>query len=127
MKDKVVKKYKPNWVRAPQNKLTPEILQNLGFKKVILKHSKTFKETVYRISVPYYAHIIEVRLGNYPASNPNCGMVGIHTPEQDVPAPTDKDINRKIKIGPETVMIAWYVNTPERLRNIIVSLTQQNV
>lgn len=117
-----MKKYKPSLVRVPRKTLDEEILKSLGFK---LYRSRG--ERAWRTKLPYYHDEIEVRLGDYPSSNPNCGMVGLHSPAHDVIG-FDKNGKKEItKVGASTKYIAWYVDTPERLRKIIVSLTQQNI
>lgn len=115
-------KYKPSFVRVPPPKLTKEILKNLGFKKA----EQNGKE-VWRIKIPYYHHHIQIELGEYPRTNPNCGTVCIWSPKEKVPTFTKKGKKKMITLHESTIGIAWYVDTPERLRSIIVSLTQQNI
>lgn len=108
-----------------RNKLTEETLEALGFKNC--GKDKWGNKNVYRIQPIYYAFQIQVILGDYPASNPNCGVLGIYTPEEEVKLYTTKGKLKKIKLKEEYQPIAWYVNTPERLQSIIISLTHINL
>lgn len=116
------------------SQLTEKTLIKLGFEHT---DKDRLDRNVYRLKVPNYYFQIQVVLGDYPASNPNCGIVSIYSPEEMVSAiPKDlykkekwtiKDKKRaknyKIKF-PELIQpIAWYVNTNKRLRAIISSLT----
>lgn len=114
--------YKPTLVRVPPLRLTEDILVNLGF----IKYKQNGRK-VWRIKAPYYPHIIQVELGNYPATNPNCGTISVWNPKQEVPTFTKKGKKKMITLKESTTCIAWYVNTPERLHKVIASLTQENV
>lgn len=118
-------KYKPNLVRAPHSALDEEVLKNLGFKRT--KTKGPVPEVVWRIKIPYYHSLIQVKLGPYPASNPNCGIVSLYSPEVTAPVYYANGRKKMVTFPERTTNIASYVNTPERLRNIIVSLTQQNI
>lgn len=107
----------------PREALTEEILKGLGFTEA--KDSVGFK--VWRIKpYMYYPHIIQVSIGNYDDTNPNCGMVSIYNPKviADVYGNGRK---KKVTFPESTVNIAYYVNTWARLHKIISSLVQENI
>ena len=122
----------------PRITLTERHLLGLGFKEVKIKDDH---RPGYRIKLPYYPFEIQVTLGNYPISNPNCGIVAIYSPEQEASGipkylykkkvwnarDHKKADNYRIKMPEWTQNVAWYVHTPERLMQIIVALTSMNI
>ena len=83
-----------------------------------------------------YPFEIQIRLGDYPADNPNCGIVSIHHPAHKVQTvPEDlfdkEDWTEEDKKRAENYMedaedwtqpIAWYVNNEKRLLEICKAL-----
>lgn len=106
-------------------KLTEEYLLAIGFKRIVDK--KSYPSKKYRLMVPYYPFQIQVTLGNYPKNNGNCGIVYIYHPEEIVDSYTTKGRKTAVKFKELEQPIAYYVDTPERLRNIIISLTTSNI
>ncbi len=131
----------PTKLKYPPHPLNPEVLLRLGFEEVEIKMGKNWTKKGWRLKVPYYAFQIQVELGDYPADNPNCGIVSIHSPKEEAGAIPD-DLVKKIDWTaddmkraaaytvtlPEwTQPIAWHVHTPERLKHIIVALSTVNL
>ncbi len=103
--------------------LTPEILKNLGFTKAI---DSLLNNEVWRIKVPYYHSIIQIELHDLPISNPNCGILSLHTPEEkNVEVYGSGNRKKLMTFKEQTTPIAWYVHTPERLHQLITVLTYQ--
>jgi len=116
--------------------LTKPRLLELGFK---LSEEKDYIERdIFEIKTASrkYPFTLRVVLGNYPITNPNCGIVSIHDPAHEVGAVPedlyDKDEwteedperarNYTIHVEAMTQPIAWYVHTEERLRAICKAL-----
>lgn len=108
----------------PQIELREEDLIRMGYKKV---GKDILGENIYRLKLPYYMYQIQVVLGPYPKSNPNCGIVSIYSPPEEVEGYTITGKKKIYKIKEKIQPIAWYVDTPEKLFNIVVSLTTINI
>lgn len=109
----------------PQQRLTENVLKGLGFINCgISNHGIS---DVWRIKLPYYNSQIQVELGDYPKSNPNCGIVSLFDEKLIVDSYTSKGKKTKITFPERCIPIAWYVDNPERLQQIIVSLTHVNL
>lgn len=125
--------YKINFMRCT---LTKEILQKIGFydsgEKMITDEIK------WRLKVPYYSYEIQVVLGNYSFNNPNSGVLSLYNEEKK--AKTYKSIKGKgkykdfhkiveeyITLPKREFVVAYYVNTPERLKQLISVLTYSPV
>lgn len=133
-------------------KLTFEILMKLGFHSEgkSITDNPTYRLKIYKNNKNFkywYSWEIQIELGNYPASNPNSGIVSIYQPElKDQHCQTwEKDNGQKeskkidfiqwreggqvggikyITFREKTIPIAWHVTTLERLNQIYVSLTK---
>lgn len=119
-------KYKRNMVGIPPHpdQLTVEILKRLGFKKA----KDIIDRDVWRISPSmYYSPMIQVSLGNYPRTNPNCGIVSIYHPKEKATGFTNKGKKKIVTFKESEWPIAWGVDTYTRLEKIITSLTQRNL
>ncbi len=122
--------------------LTNEKLIKLGFKEVGLD---VLDRPIFRISVPqhevrgYYAFEIQVILSPaYPETNPNSGIVSIHSPKceamgippdlhkKDVWSEEDKTraSEYRIPLKEWTQPIAWFVTSESRLRKICLSIAE---
>ncbi len=106
--------------------LTEEILQNLGFNDAGLER-KTSKNKIWRVKFPYYAFHIQVVLKDLPSNNPNCGVVSIYMPPGNAIGFNKKGKKKLIHFKELNQPIAWYVDSTERLKQIIISLTQSNL
>lgn len=128
-------------------KLTTQKLIDYGFRG---EGKGITNNPLYRLEIEKHSYQFQVELGNYPTSNPNCGIVSLYFPEEkDVHCATyEKKVNSK-KIGQKPkridyieseddyyfygikyislierqVHIAWYVSTTERLEAIVKALT----
>lgn len=124
-------------------KLTPEILRKLGFRGEGRSLSNT---PAYRLEVPkgeegYYCYgQFQLVLGDYPDSNPNCGILSLYQPEVKDAHVLSDDSEQKLdyiledhgeyKVGyiydtfsEDITPIANHVNTLERLNAIYTALT----
>lgn len=121
--------------------LTPEILLSHGF--VELERKDVLDRPIYslqNIKSKYgeYGFDIWVVLNpKYTNSNPNCGILSLHSPAyeyQVIPEDlltkeewTEEDMERaknSVEIAEETTQpIAWHLTTYERLKTIVKSLT----
>lgn len=106
-----------------------EHLKHVGFVK--LEKQDPVNRDVWELKIPYYPHKFRFIKGNYPANNPNCGIVSIYEPageavgfEQAKGGKVKKVIH---KFSATSINIAYYVNTAERLKNIILALTETNI
>ena len=107
-----------------ENYLTDEILKNLGFTEAV----DFVNQKCWRISIPYYAHMIQISIRPHlPRTNPNCGVLSIYSPAETLLVVEDNGKERKKKLEESTHPIAWYVDTCERLKLIIDSLTHRNL
>lgn len=107
-------------------RIDEKYLLDVGFKEVEpLMHE--FGRKTYQLKFPFYNYQFRLSLGDYPSSNPNCGVLGLYEPEEDVEG-VDLRGKKKIIKYPEFYRpIAWYVDTPNRLHSIIQSLTHKNL
>src|SRR5687768_14564184 len=105
-------------------KLTEKILKRLGYRKC---GKDVAGGRIWRITPPYYSFDIQVVLGDYPANNPNCGVVSVFDRARKEVGYNRKGKRKKIKFKEMTQPIAWYVDTPERLHQIVVALTHENL
>jgi len=109
-------------------RITPEILKNYGF--VPLEQKDIVGRDIWELKVPFYHSVFRFTQGQYPATNPNCGVLMIHTPAgeasgfKQLKGGKVKEIIHKFPA--RTMNIAHYVNTAERLRSIILLLTEAN-
>lgn len=116
--------------------LTKPRLLELGFS---LSEEKDYIERdIFEIKTVSreYPFTLRIVLGDYPITNPNCGIVSVHDPAHDVSAVPDdlihKDewteedqeraMNYTIHMEAWTQPIAWYVHTEERLLSICKAL-----
>jgi hypothetical protein len=99
-------------------------LKKLGFKKC---GKDELGRIIWRIQPPYYVAQLQLVLGNYPASNPNCGVLSIHHPEEEATTYSKKGKKKKILFKEKTFPIAWYIDSYKRLHDLIISLTQCNI
>jgi hypothetical protein len=121
---------------AEMTHIKPERLRELGFIEVE-DEKDSLDRPIYRIKPPReYPFDIQLVMGDYPNTNPNCGVVSIHSaasvasavPEDlyDKDEWTEEDVKRAenytIDLEAWTQPIAWYVHTEERLLSIIKSL-----
>lgn len=110
-------------------KIDDETLINIGFVK--LDKQDVVKRDVWELKVPYYPHKLRYIKGNYPANNPNCGIISIYEPAGEAVGFTQTKNGRTKKIVhkyPATsINIAYYVNTAERLKDVILALTENNI
>lgn len=123
---------KPNIVIPDRHlvvRLDEEGLERLGFYDA---GKNMIDRTKWRLKIPYYSFELQITIGNYPATNPNCGVMSIYSPtekaetyKQTKKHPKGKKITLKIKEMEQP--IAWYIWDYDRLRNLIVSLTQVNL
>lgn len=105
--------------------ITDEILVHYGFKK--LPEKDAVERDIWRMKMPFYPYYFQFIKGDYPANNPNCGILSIHEPAHEATG-FDKNGRKKVyKFPASTRSIAWYVNTAERLRSIILILSEENV
>jgi hypothetical protein len=130
--------------------LTPHVLLQLGFRG---EGKDTLKRPAYRLIVPphpktgnHYHWQIQVVLGDYPETNPNCGIVSLYDPstkdahvltwEKDDGSKTSKKIDHiewisdgqrggiKYMTFPERIVpVAHYIDTVEKLNRVYVGLT----
>lgn len=105
-------------------RLTEDTLKRLGFTD---SGKDYMGKTKWRIKLPYYYFQIQVVLGNYPERNPNCSIVSLYEAPTTAASFNKKGKRKEIEIKEWEQAIAWGVSTPERLRHIIVSLTQENL
>jgi hypothetical protein len=121
--------------------LTPEILLSHGF--VELEEKDVLDRPIYRLTtIKEYPFNVEVVLSpEYPQSNPNCGVVSIQMDVYSYVCVPDDLVSKEIwteedqeradnntDIMPELRQpIAWHVTTYERLRTIVLSLTQKDL
>lgn len=116
--------------------ITEDVLLELGFINTGKKHGFS---PIYRKIVAGYPHQIQYILGDFPKDNPNCGVLGIYSPEEmvnTVPKDlihkddwTDEEMERASKhqelIPSSLVNIAWYVTSELRLKSLIDLITQK--
>lgn len=105
-------------------KIDDQILKHFGFKK--LEKKDVVDREIWELKVPFYPQTFRYMAGDYPANNPNCGILSIHEDAHEVEG-YDRNGRKKIyKYNESTRAIAYYVNTAERLRGIIQILTETN-
>jgi len=113
------------------NKITDEILKNYGFTP--MEKPDVIGRTVWRMQPPFYRYEFRFINGTkrFPAQNPNCGILMIHEPETEAVGfkqlKSGKLKKYTVKSKAFTTAIAHHVNTAERLRSIILLLTEENV
>jgi hypothetical protein len=116
--------------------LTKPRLLELGFK--LSEEKDMLERDIFEIRTlsKEYPFTLRIVLGDYPITNPNCGIVSIHDPAHDVGAVpedlyhkdewTEEDeeraMNYTIHMEAWTQPIAWYVHTEERLLSICKAL-----
>jgi hypothetical protein len=126
--------------------ITKEKLIEWGF--VESDKDRFIGDPIYRKKVPshekvgHYHFQIQITLKpQYGASNPNCGILSIHSPSEECGAiPPDlynkkkwskKDEERAngytVTLEEMTQPIAWYVHTEERVKELYHALTQLDV
>jgi len=104
--------------------LTDETLQRLGFNVAV--DSMGFQ--VWRIKVPYYHHLIQIRINpELPRTNPNCGVFSLYSPADTIDGIDENGNPEKITFPEKTTNVAWYVDTCERLYNLIKHITYVNL
>lgn len=113
-----------------ETKLTEELLLSMGFKrtKKDIRGFPTFRFTTPKHPNFGFGRDFQVQLGEYPDSNPNCGIVSIWDRAHSVPGVRDDGKGGyekyKLKLPELEIPIAWYVTTIERLNDIYTSITQ---
>lgn len=120
---------------AEMTHIKPERLLEIGFIEVE-DEKDSLDRPIYRIKAKKYPFHLQLVMGNYPNTNPNCGVVSIHSPVSTAGAVpddlydkdewTEEDVKRAenytIELEAWTQPIAWYVHTEERLLAIIKAL-----
>jgi hypothetical protein len=109
-----------------RTEITDEILRHYSFELLPPKEDGLDRE-VWRMKMPFYHNEFHFVKGNYPATNPNCGILSVHTPAHEAVGFDNKGKRKTFKFEASTKGIAWYVNTAERLRSIILILSETNV
>jgi len=110
-------------------KIDDEHLTFVGFVK--LEKQDPVNRDIWELKIPYYPHKLRFIKGNYPANNPNCGIISIYEPAGEAVG-FDQTKGGKVKkivhkYPATSINIAYYVNTAERLRDIILALTETNI
>lgn len=106
-------------------KITEKGLKGLGFK--LAKDKGITGRNLWRLKVPYYPYQIQMELGDYDSSNPNCGILSLYEPPTKAVMFKSNGKKKKLKLEEFCRPIAWHVDTHNRLYNIIQSLTQVNL
>lgn len=111
------------------HKLDEATLKRLGF---VSAGKDRLDRGIWRLKFPFYHYQFQIALGDYPADNPNCGILSLYQPYEEFKVPKYDDKKKKfkkvkIKMQERIIPIAHYVHTPERLFKIIHSLTQVNL
>ena len=113
--------------------LREDVIKYIGFYDSGEKdHTGNIK---WRLKFPYYHYELQLVIMPYPHDNPNCGILSIYcaeSVEESYDSVTRKNgfskiTKRKIKFPMVEIPIAHYVNSPERLRILILALTHQNI
>ena len=111
-------------------KLTDQYLLENGYEQSYSIHTydeKLPEDIVYRKQFTDYPFQIQVALGEYLETNPNCGIVSIYDPEiTDCPFPTEDNFEATGTLEAMEQPIAWCVNTVERLEKIVDALIETN-
>jgi len=126
-----------SWTSEPQPApLTEDWLLRFGFEKK--KHiTRNWDEDCFVLSVENYAWDLQVVLGDYDDTNPNCGQLSIRLEEELVSAIPEDLIHKEnwtkedeeraanFTIKEEAWMqpIAYYLNKVHRLQNVVRALT----
>lgn len=118
--------------------LTNNMLEVFGFQYC----GQTITDnSIYRISDEDYPFYIQVVLGDYPRTNPNCGMVYIYRPQEEVYSiPQDlldkeewsyedrvRAENHTVTVDKLEQPIAYYVYNLERLKQVYKALTTKEL
>lgn len=106
-------------------KITDKILRYYGFVKLVEKD--IVGRDIWELRMPFYPHKFRFIKEDFPADNPNCGVLSIHNDACEVSGFDTKGKKKLYKLPSSTHNIAYYVNTAERLRSIILILTESNV
>ena len=118
--------------------LTEEWLLDFGFEKT---KSQRFDDDVFIIQPKKYGWLLEVKLGNYPDDNPNCGAMSLRHEEEEIGAiPPDlyeKEIwteeDQKRADNYTEIYeswnqpIAYYINKVHQLQNLYFALTGEEL
>lgn len=117
-------------------RLSENMLELFGFEEAI--DITTFEEGEKCFRLEIDAHrCLQIKFGDYPDDNPNCGIAGIYTPAFEASGvPEDlydkeewseedhqRAINHKIQFPEHYQPIAWYFISLERLEALILGLT----
>jgi hypothetical protein len=122
---KKIKGYTATGISTELYRNEERYLSQLGFNRA---GKDITGQPKWRLKVPYYNYEIQLVLGPYPKANPNCGILSLYTPAEKAEVFTGRNGRKKVITFPEFERpIAWYVDTADRLRNLIVSLTSQNI
>ncbi len=123
-----------------KTRLTGEVLLQHGFK---ICGSDILDRPIYRIKPPLkYSFEIDVVLNpRYPDTNPNVGILSIHSPECEAGG-IPRDLVKKeewskedmirandytVKLDEWTQPIAWFLVDLERLKSIYLGLTESEL
>lgn len=113
-------------------RLTVKILKDFGFTTIVkdpLDRRPWYRMTsVPRSELGWYWGQLQVKLGDYPKENGNCGVFAVHHPaEWAVPAPTNENVNNTIDMQERTIYIAWRIWDVGRLKTIVKGLTEYDL
>lgn len=107
-----------------KRELTKDLILKCGFKK-ISGDNIDIKRGIDVYELNHDGTQFRLKINNkYPKSNPNCGFIGKYIPKQEIPAPTDENLDNIYYQEEVTEYFVWGIKYYKHLKRLTKALTE---